>query len=65
MLVRCDGEPAEAHAGDLVLVPAGTVGRYWAPDHARMLALYGPDPQGQPSRVHGYRRIGPDQDARH
>ncbi|MFF5363781.1 cupin domain-containing protein [Streptomyces scabiei] len=62
LFVRCDGETTDVRTGDLVLVPAGAVGTYWAPEHARMLAVYGPDPQGRPSRVHGYERIlpGPD-----
>ena len=25
-------------------VPAGCTGRYWAPEYARMLAVYGPNP---------------------
>ncbi|WP_340378221.1 cupin domain-containing protein [Streptomyces sp. SS7] len=62
LFVRCDGETTDVSAGDLVLVPAGAVGTYWAPRCARMLAVYGPAPQGRPSRVHGYERIlpGPD-----
>lgn len=35
--------------GDSVEVPAGATGRYWAPERARMLAVYGPNPQGQPT----------------
>ena len=35
-----------ATKGDSVTVPAGHVGRYWAPVFARMVAIYGPNPQG-------------------
>jgi len=35
-----------ATKGDSVTVPAGQVGRYWAPVFARMVAIYGPNPQG-------------------
>ncbi|MFG2934420.1 cupin domain-containing protein [Streptomyces sp. NPDC048282] len=40
--VECDGSTAPAHAGDLVLVPAGAVGTYRASDYARMPAVHGP-----------------------
>jgi mannose-6-phosphate isomerase-like protein (cupin superfamily) len=35
-----------ATKGDSVAVLAGHVGRYWAPVFARMIAIYGPNPQG-------------------
>lgn len=57
LFVACDGETVEAVTGDVVRVPAGSVGRYWAPEHARMLAVYGPNPQGLESRVHAYTRL--------
>ncbi|MEV0743131.1 cupin domain-containing protein [Streptomyces sp. NPDC050549] len=56
LFVACDGETVEAVTGDVVRVPAGSVGRYWAPEHARMLAVYGPNPQGLESRVHAFTR---------
>ena len=46
----------EAQAGDVVRVPAGAVGRYWAPSYARLLAIYGPS-NGEPSRSMGYERL--------
>jgi len=47
--VEVEGEIRIARAGDLVRVPADQVGRYWAPVHARMLGIYGPNPRGQKS----------------
>jgi ethanolamine utilization protein EutQ (cupin superfamily) len=55
--VESDGQIVVAAAGDTVTVTAGSAGRYWAPDHARMLAIYSPNPEGRPSAVIGYRRL--------
>jgi quercetin dioxygenase-like cupin family protein len=45
LFVSCDDGPAvTAGAGESVTVPAGAVGRYWAPTFARMLVIYGPNP---------------------
>jgi ethanolamine utilization protein EutQ (cupin superfamily) len=57
LMVSCDGETVEAPAGSVVRVPAGSRGRYWAPEHARMLAVYGPNPRGEPSTVLGIRDL--------
>ena len=48
----------QALPGDLVRVPAGSIGRYWAPRHARMLGIYGPNPDAEPSRRLGFRKLG-------
>lgn len=40
--------------GDTVTVPAGQIGRYWAPVHARMMAIYGPNPDGRHTTDLGY-----------
>ena len=50
------GVTLEARTGDIVRVPAGAVGRYWAPTYARLLAIYGPS-QGGPSRTLGYEKL--------
>jgi quercetin dioxygenase-like cupin family protein len=55
--VESDGQTALATAGDTVTVTAGSVGRYWAPGYARMLAIYSPNPDGRPSADIGYRRL--------
>ncbi|MDX2546848.1 cupin domain-containing protein [Streptomyces sp. WI04-05B] len=59
LFVACDGETVEAVTGDVVRVPAGSVGRYWAPEYARMVAVYAPNPRGLESRVHAYTRLDP------
>lgn len=57
LMVSCDGETVEVAAGQVVRVPAGSRGRYWAPDHARMLAVYGPNPRGEASTIVGLRGL--------
>jgi quercetin dioxygenase-like cupin family protein len=56
LYVEAAGVTVQAHAGDVVRVPAGTPGRYWAPRYARLLAIYGPS-NGGPSRSLGYERL--------
>jgi mannose-6-phosphate isomerase-like protein (cupin superfamily) len=56
LFVEAGGVTIEAGAGDTVQVPAGAVGKYWAPVFARMLAIYGPS-GGQPSRKLGYQML--------
>jgi ethanolamine utilization protein EutQ (cupin superfamily) len=58
LMVSCDGETVEVPAGSVVQVPAGSRGRYWAPEHARMLAVYGPNPNAEPSTIVGLRSLG-------
>ena len=48
LFVSCDGVTVEARAGEMVRVPANTIGRYWAPEYARMLGVYAPNPTGAP-----------------
>jgi ethanolamine utilization protein EutQ (cupin superfamily) len=62
LMVSCDGETVEVGAGQVVRVPAGSRGRYWAPGHARMLAIYGPNPEGGSSTIVGLRQLdaGPE-----
>jgi ethanolamine utilization protein EutQ (cupin superfamily) len=57
LFVESGGVTVEAQAGDVVRVPAGTVGRYWAPKYARLLAIYGPS-SGGASRQLGYVKMG-------
>jgi mannose-6-phosphate isomerase-like protein (cupin superfamily) len=56
VFVESGGVTVEARAGDLVRVPAGVAGRYWAPKYARLLAIYGPS-KGEPSRKLGYEKL--------
>lgn len=57
LFVESGGVTVEAQAGDVVQVPAGAVGRYWTPNYARLLAIYGPS-NGNPSRTLGYEKLG-------
>lgn len=52
--VESGGVTVVASAGDTVTVPAGEVGRYWAPVHARMIAIYGPNPEAEDTELLGY-----------
>jgi mannose-6-phosphate isomerase-like protein (cupin superfamily) len=56
LFVESGGVTVEALAGDVVRVPAGAVGKYWAPNYARLLAIYGPS-EGSPSRALGYEKL--------
>lgn len=57
LLVEAGGVRVELDRGEAVRVPAGAVGRYWAPEYARMLAIYGPNPHGHASESLGYERL--------
>jgi quercetin dioxygenase-like cupin family protein len=57
LFVEAGGETVEVPAGSVVEVRGGVRGRYWAPVHARMLAIYGPNPDGAPSTVIGLRPL--------
>lgn len=50
LFVESDGVTVEANQGDMVCVPAGSIGRYFAPKYARMLGIYGPNPDGEPMK---------------
>jgi ethanolamine utilization protein EutQ (cupin superfamily) len=60
--VESEGASVVARVGDLVRVPAHSPGRYLAPEHARMLAVYDHNPVGAPSTVEGLQPApgGPD-----
>ena len=57
LFVTCDDVTVEVTAGSVVRVPAGAIGTYRAPDRARMLAIYGPNPEGRPTRIGGLRAL--------
>lgn len=60
--VESDGQTVVAGPGDTVRVLAGSTGRYFAPVHARMLAIYGPNPEGAESDSFDYRPLAPEVD---
>lgn len=47
--VECEGETLLAGAGEVIRVAAGSRAFYRAHDYARMLYIYGPNPDGLPS----------------
>ncbi|MBS0237143.1 MAG: cupin domain-containing protein [Proteobacteria bacterium] len=51
LFVEVDNVIVEAEAGDTVVVPAGAIGRYFAPAYARILGVYGANPKGKESKV--------------
>lgn len=53
LLVECDGEVLEARAGETIQVFAGSEAHYHAPDFARMIYIYGANPDGKMSRQIG------------
>jgi quercetin dioxygenase-like cupin family protein len=55
--VEVDGHEVIARSGDYVTVPAGSTGRYWAPQYARMLSVYGPNPAAEKSEYIEYWEI--------
>jgi quercetin dioxygenase-like cupin family protein len=59
LFVTSDGETVEVTEGSVVCVPAGSTGIYRAPERARMLAIYGPNPHGLASTIGGLRAIAP------
>ncbi|HEU4807036.1 MAG TPA: cupin domain-containing protein, partial [Homoserinimonas sp.] len=52
--IAVGGEEVVLGPGDAALVPAGRLGRYWAPVYARMAAVYGPNPEGLESTAFNY-----------
>lgn len=56
LFVEAGGTTVAATAGDLVRVPKGVAGRYWAPRYARLIAIYGPS-DGAASRVVHYGKL--------
>jgi ethanolamine utilization protein EutQ (cupin superfamily) len=55
--VESDGETVVAGPGDTVVVAAGSTARYSAPTYARMLAIYGPNPDGLESGEFAFRLL--------
>lgn len=49
LVVECDGGRVEAGRGDVIRVPAGRPAYYSAPTYARMVFIYGANPDGLPT----------------
>jgi ethanolamine utilization protein EutQ (cupin superfamily) len=52
--VECEGRTVVVGPGDTVQVPARIVGRYWAQEHARIIAVYGPNPAAKGTEITEY-----------
>jgi mannose-6-phosphate isomerase-like protein (cupin superfamily) len=55
--ISVEGEEVVLRVGDSATVPAGKLGRYWAPKFARMLTVYGPNPDGDESSDFKYEEL--------
>ncbi|MCG2624792.1 cupin domain-containing protein [Arthrobacter sp. I2-34] len=55
--IEADGTTVILRTGDAARVRGGRTGRYWAPDYARMVAVYGPNPEGLGSHSFKYRDL--------
>ncbi|WP_326591041.1 cupin domain-containing protein [Streptomyces brevispora] len=47
--IESGGTTVVLRPGDAALVAKGETGRYWAPEYARMFAVYGSNPEGETS----------------
>ncbi|MFC9350506.1 cupin domain-containing protein [Arthrobacter sp. NPDC057013] len=55
--IECDGQTVILRPGDSARVNPGRTGRYWAPVYARMVTVYGPNPDGAESHSFRYSEI--------
>src|SRR5262245_53940832 len=55
--IEANGREVVGRAGDSIRVPAGSIGKYWAPQYARMIGIYGPNPEGAMSEYIKYWEI--------
>ena len=58
LFVECDGVTVEVNKGEMVCVPGGSTGRYWAPVYARMLGIYSANPTGTEMTRTKFERLG-------
>jgi uncharacterized cupin superfamily protein len=55
--VESEGKTVILKPGDSARVNPGRTGRYWAPIYARMVTIYGPNPEGAESHSFRYSEI--------
>ena len=55
--IESQGQTVVLKPGDSARVNPGGVGRYWAPVYARMVTIYGPNPEGLESHSFRYSEI--------
>lgn len=56
--IECEGRTVVLGPGEAALVPKGRTGRYWAPEYARMIAVYGSNTEGEISEYLDYWEFG-------
>ncbi|MET3721877.1 MULTISPECIES: cupin domain-containing protein [unclassified Arthrobacter] len=55
--IQSEGETVILKPGDSARVNPGRAGRYWAPVYARMVTIYGPNPEGLESHSFKYTKL--------
>ena len=55
--IESQGTTVVLRPGDSARVNPGGVGRYWAPVYARMITIYGPNPEGLESHSFKYSEV--------
>lgn len=55
--IESEGKAVTLRPGDTARVNPGQLGRYWAPVYARMITVYGPNPEGLESHSFRYFEI--------
>ncbi|GAA1770566.1 hypothetical protein GCM10009712_18170 [Pseudarthrobacter sulfonivorans] len=55
--IQSEGETVILRPGDSARVNPGRPGRYWAPVYARMVTIYGPNPEGLESHSFKYSEL--------
>ena len=57
LYIESEGTTVLLRPGDTARVNPGQLGRYWAPVYARMVTVYGPNPDGAESHSFRYFEI--------
>jgi ethanolamine utilization protein EutQ (cupin superfamily) len=57
LVMESGGASVTVTAGQVGMVPAGSIGRYWTPGFVRMISLGGPNPSAAPSTFFGFRPL--------
>ncbi|MET3719252.1 MULTISPECIES: cupin domain-containing protein [unclassified Arthrobacter] len=57
LYIESEGKTVVLRPGDSARVNPGQLGRYWAPVYARMVTIYGPNPDGAKSHSFRYYEI--------
>lgn len=55
--IESQGKTVVLRPGDSARVNPGRLGRYWAPVYARMITIYGPNPEGLESHSFRYSEV--------